>query len=165
MIPEFWRTIEKCFRWVTKYPNEVACYHIPGHEDEKPLFTFWKEGKDTIIQLPSGRRLFYRDAVVTWDKQIKYRAGRVMMHTWGGSLTENVIQAMCRDLLSGWLLGCERVGIPIIHHTYDELVGCVPEHSADEALEQMIEIMNTGPDWAAGLPLATEGEITPCFKK
>jgi len=165
MIPEFWRTIEKCFRWVTKYPNEVACYHIPGHEDEKPLFTFWKESKDTIIQLPSGRRLFYRDAVVTRDKQIKYRAGRVMAHTWGGSLTENVIQAMCRDLLAGWLLECERVGIPIIHHTYDELVGCVPEHNADEALEQMIGIMNTGPDWAAGLPLATEGEITPCFKK
>jgi len=177
-IPEFWRTIEKCFRWVTKYPNEVISYYIPteeiclhnGMEKQKPiiknaLFTFWKEGKDTIIQLPSGRRLFYRDAVVTRDKQIKYRAGRAMTHTWGGSLTENVIQAMCRDLLSGWLLECERTGISIIHHTYDELVGCVPEHSADVALEQMYGIMNTGPDWAAGLPLATEGEITPCFKK
>jgi DNA polymerase len=173
-IPQFWKAIEKCFRWVTKYPNEVVTYCIPddsvclhkGMEKQKPIIknailTFWREKNDTIIQLPSGRRLFYRHAVVTRDKQLKYIWGPL----WGGTLTENVIQAMCRDMLAGWLLECERNEIPIILHTYDELVGCVPEHRADEALAKMIEIMNTRPDWAAGLPLDTEGGISSCFKK
>ncbi|KKM80852.1 hypothetical protein LCGC14_1335710 [marine sediment metagenome] len=163
-IPKFWGVIEKSFRWVTKYHNEVMEYHIPGNDTKhyfEPTLRFWRDGSDTIIQLPSGRRLFYRHAVVTRKKELKYIWGPL----YGGMLTENVIQAMCRDLLAGWLLECERVGIPIILHTYDELVGCVPIDRAEETLEQMIGIMNTGPDWAAGLPLDTEGGISPCFKK
>jgi len=173
-IPEFWREIEKCFRWVTKYHNEVISYHIPddntclhtGMEKQKPiiknaLLTFWRDGKDTVIQLPSGRCLYYRHAVVTRKKELKYVWGPL----WGGTLTENVIQAMCRDLLAGWLLECEHNDIPIILHTYDELVGCVPEDRSEEALSKMIEIMNTGPAWAEGLPLATEGEVSKCYKK
>jgi DNA polymerase len=160
-IPKFWKTVEKCFRWVTKYPREVACYHVPGREHEKPVLRFWKEGSTTVIQLPSARRLFYRHATVSKDNQIKYTHG----HLWGGSITENIIQSICRDLLGGWLLECERNGIPIIHHTYDELVGCVPMDRADGRLEQMIEIMRVGPGWATGLPLDAEGCVTPCFKK
>lgn len=178
-IPKFWKTIEKCFRWVTKYPNEVMTYFID--EDGKPhmgqkkldfilenknrqhcgTLNFWKEGSTTIIQLPSGRRLFYRYATVDKDGKIKYIHG----YLWGGTITENIIQAICRDLLAGWLLECERQGIRIILHTYDELVGCVPEFNAKENLQKMINIMNTGPDWAAGLPLDTEGEISSHFKK
>lgn len=162
MIPKFWKTVEKCFRWVTKYPHEVMVYHIPGrHEDSPPTLTFWKEGTTTIIQLPSGRRLFYRHATVDPKGQIKYIHG----HLWGGSITENIIQSICRDLLGGWLLECERQRIPIILHTYDELVGCVPKHRAEEALAKMIEIMRTGPDWAVGLPLDAEGGLSACFKK
>ncbi len=163
-IPKFWKAVEKCFRWVTKYPHERLGYCIPdincGIKGETTL-NFWKEGSTTIIQLPSGRRLFYRYASVDREGKIKYIHG----YLWGGSITENIIQAICRDLLAGWLLECERRQIPIILHSYDELVGCVPENRAEESLQQMLEIMNTGPDWAAGLPLDTEGEISPCFKK
>lgn len=173
MIPKFWKTVEKRFRWVTKYPRELSEYYIPGgsikcngfdvqyNTSLEPTLRFWKEGSTTIIQLPSGRRLFYRNATVSKDNQIKHIHG----HLWGGSITENIIQSICRDLLAGWLLECERNEIPIIHHTYDELVGCVPEKQANEKLEQMIKIMRIGPDWTAGLPLDAEGIITPCFKK
>jgi len=173
-IPKFWKAMESCFRWVTKYPHEVMTYYIPtddtclheGMEKQKPLIknailTFWKEGTTTIIQLPSGRRLFYRQASVEPKGKINTIHGPL----WGGSITENVIQSICRDLLGGWLLECERERIPIILHTYDELVGCVPEHRAEESLAKMIEIMRTGPDWAAGLPLDAEGGTSPCFKK
>lgn len=172
-IPKFWKTVEKCFRWVTKYPHEVTEYYIQKDDvvfkGQKliynttldPILTFWKEGTTTIIQLPSGRRLFYRYATVNKDNQIKYLHG----YLYGGLLTENIIQSICRDLLAGWLLECERQQIPIILHTYDELVGCVPEQHAEESLQKMINIMNTGPDWATGLPLDTEGCVSPCFKK
>jgi DNA polymerase len=159
-IPAFWRAIEKCFRWVTKYPNERMEYKIPG--TDRVVLRFWKEGSTTIIQLPSGRRLFYRYAAVNpKDKSLKYIWGPL----WGGTLTENVIQAICRDLLAGWLLECERQGIHIVLHSYDELVGCVEEDRAERALGEMKRIMTTGPDWAAGLPLDVEGEIAETYKK
>jgi len=163
-IPKFWKAVEKCFRWVTKYPNEKLGYCIPdinsGIKGETTL-NFWKEGSTTIIQLPSSRRLFYRHASVDTKGQIKYIHG----HLWGGSITENIIESICRDLLAGWILECERQEIPIILHSYDEIVGCVPEHRAEESLQKMFEIMKIGPDWAAGLPLDVEGDISPCFKK
>ncbi len=172
-IPKFWKIVEKCFRWVTKYPNEVMTYFVDndgclhtGQEKQKAiiknaLLTFWKEGTTTIIQLPSGRRLFYRHATVNTEGQIKYIHG----HLWGGSITENIIQSICRDLLVRWILECERQRIPVILHSYDEIVGCVPEARAEESLQKMFEIMRTGPNWAAGLPLGVEGDISPCFKK
>jgi DNA polymerase len=163
-IPKFWKAVEKCFRWVTKYPNEKLGYCIPdinsGIRGETTL-NFWKEGTTTIIQLPSGRRLFYRHATVSTEGQIKYIHG----HLWGGSITENIIQSICRDLLAGWILECERQRIPVILHSYDEIIGCVPEARAEESLQKMFGIMRTGPDWAAGLPLDAEGDISPCFKK
>ena len=159
-IPNFWRTIEKCFRWVTKYSNEKMEYRIPN--TDRTVLRFWKEGSTTIIQLPSGRRLFYRYAAVNpQDKSLKYIWGPL----WGGTLTENVIQAICRDLLAGWLLECERQGIHIVLHSYDELVGCVPDDKAEWALGEMKRIMITGPDWATGLPLGVEGEIVETYKK
>ncbi|MCK5608358.1 hypothetical protein KAR91_41130 [Candidatus Pacearchaeota archaeon] len=104
----------------------------------------------------------YRHAIVSpKDNSIKYLHG----HLWGGSITENLIQAMCRDLLGYWLLCCEDAEIPIVLHSYDELVGCVPKKDADIALELMIEIMSQGPEWADGLPLAAEGQISERYCK
>ena len=146
---------------MTKYPHEDMVYHIPGHEGLSPTLRFWKEGTTTIIQLPSGRRLFYRHASVDAKGKINTIHGPL----WGGSITENVIQSICRDLLGGWLLECEQQRVPIIHHTYDELVGCVLKHRAEESLAKMVEIMRTGPNWTAGLPLDVEGGLSSCFKK
>ena len=174
MIPKFWRKIEKCFRWVTKYPHEVITYMIPdenvclhkGMEKHRPviknaILTFWREGSDTIMQLPSGRRMFYRHAVVDRSNNLKDIHGKI----YGGMLTENCIQAICRDLLVGWLFECEKNDIPILLYPYDELVGCVPEHRAEEALERMESIMCTTPDWAAGLPLGVDKNISRCYTK
>ena len=157
-IPAFWTEIEKCFRWPTKYPGEKTVYKI----SESAEIRFFRSGTITCMQLPSGRVMNYRHAIVSpKDNSIKYLHG----HLWGGSITENLIQAMCRDLLGYWLLCCEDAEIPIVLHSYDELVGCVPKKDADIALELMIEIMSQGPEWADGLPLAAEGQISERYCK
>jgi hypothetical protein len=157
-IPAFWKEIERCFRIVTKYPGQETSYEISVHA----AFEFSRTDTTTRIQLPSGRPLTYRHAVVTpKGDNLKYIWGPL----WGGTLTENVIQAMCRCLFAGWLLECEANSIPIVLHLYDELVGCVPEDQAEEKLAQMISIMEHGPKWADGLPLSAEGFTTKRFKK
>ena len=157
-IPEFWTEIAKCFRWPTKYSKEQTTYKI----SDTASLTFTRNGTTTKMQLPSGRVMNYRHATVSpKDNQIKYLHG----HLWGGSITENLIQAMCRCLLGYWLLECERVGIPIILHSYDELVGCVPKETAERDLQTMSDIMLQGPAWAEGLPLGIDAKISERFCK
>jgi len=157
-IPAFWTEIERCFRWPTKYSSERAEYKI----SDNASLRFWRSGTTTKMRLPSGRVMNYRFATVSpKDDSIRYLHG----HLWGGSITENLIQAMCRDLLGYWLLCCERCGIKIVLHSYDELVGCVPTEEAGYSLATMINIMEQGPTWAKGLPLAAEGQISERYCK
>ena len=174
-ITKFWDTIESCFRFVTKYPHEVKSYYIDdpgislhGYSDgvkpiiKNALLTFWVEGSTTVIQLPSGRRLFYPHAKVSAKRgDISYQHGKL----YGGKLTENVVQAICRDLLVYWILKCEEVGIEVKLHSYDEIVAIVPESKKESKLQEMIDIMSIGPDWVAGLPLAAEGQTSRKYCK
>ncbi|MCK5617534.1 hypothetical protein KAR91_87530, partial [Candidatus Pacearchaeota archaeon] len=157
-IPTFWAEIEKCFRWPTKYAKERTVYRI----SESSELVFTRSGTTTKMRLPSGRVMNYRFATVSpKDDSIKYLHG----HLWGGSITENLIQAMCRCLLGYWLLKCEDVGIPIVLHSYDELVGCVPKETAERDLQTMSDIMLQGPEWAEGLPLGIDAKISKRFCK
>ncbi|KKM95465.1 hypothetical protein LCGC14_1187950 [marine sediment metagenome] len=157
-ITAFWTEINRCFRLPTKYSNQQTVYKI----SETAGLTFNRSGSTTRMLLPSGRVMDYRNAIVSpKNDRIKYRYGGL----WGGAITENLIQAMCRCLLGGWLLECERRGIHIVLHTYDELVGCVPENEAEDTYKEMVEIMCVGPDWAEGLPLDADGFISKRYKK
>lgn len=172
-IPEFWTNIEKAFKYVIKYPREIATIYIPGktvsfkghilasNNSFNPGFKFWKSGNTVHLQLPSGRVLNYRHACLDKKKTIKYHWG----HLWGGAITENVVQAIARDLLGYWILECERRIGPVVLHSHDEIVCTVDKSVAHGKLNQMIDIFSTGPDWAAGLPLAAEGELTRMYKK
>jgi len=157
-IPAFWTEIAKCFRWPIKYPGEKTTYKI----SEKAKLHFFRSSTTIKMVLPSGRVMNYRHATVSpKDDSIKYLHG----HLWGGSITENLIQAICRDLLGYWLLKCEEAGIQIVLHSYDELVGCVYKKYADTALKTMIEIMLQGPAWADGLPLGVDPKISERYCK
>lgn len=163
-IPKFWKTIEAAFKFVVQFPGEVMLIGLDGTsypgEDEHTRLKLWCEGRNVHIQLPSGRVLYYPGSSVTCG-QLSYEHSPL----WGGLLTENLCQAIARDLLAYWLLECEEVGIPIVLHVHDELVGLVPEDEAEEALGLMVGIMRSCPDWAAGLPLDAEGQITEVYTK
>lgn len=151
-IPALWQSIEKAFRFVCKYP---------GQERTLPGLRFWKSGQTVNIQLPSGRVLYYHHAKVNRKGDISYDHSKL----WGGSLVENIIQAIARDLLGYWILECEAQGISIIHHCHDEVVSYSLCGNEEHDLITMIEIMSDGPAWAEGLPLDAEGQISECYVK
>jgi DNA polymerase len=161
MIPKFWKTVESCFRIVTRYRSEVRRYAVPGTKlGENDLLTFWNYNGCVCIQLPSGRILYYPHASCK-DKQIKYHHGPL----WGGSITENIIQSIARDLLVYWMNKCEEAGMAVVLHIYDEIIAITSSLLADEGLKTLMAIMSEGPEWAAGLPLAAEGQIAKTYVK
>ncbi len=168
-IPKFWKMVEKCFRLVTKYPHEVMRYAPEGSTvGPGDLLTFWNNGGTVNVQLPSGRVLYYPHAAIKkkvnkhdYDNQLKYHHGLL----WGGSLTENIVQAVARDLLVYWILKAEEFGLPVVLHVYDEILAVSSTIYAEDNLKTLMNIMSNGPEWSAGLPLTAEGEISETYKK
>lgn len=165
-VPELWSVLEKCFKWVIKYPHEFVYYpHIKGWMEDRHLLTFWNDKKGTIcLQLSSGRVLYYRHARIKQEQ----RGSKIMWHwghLWGGSIVENVVQAIARDLLGYWILEYEKAHLPVVLTSHDEIVSLVAKERAEDCLQKAIEIMRGGPDWAEGLPLDAEGEISERYKK
>jgi len=172
-IPEFWKVVEKAWKFVTKYPGQIQDYFVSGKTISvqymnipcvkflEPILKFYNQNDTTTIQLPSGRCLFYPKASVNNRGDLLYRWGKL----WGGSITENIVQAVARDILGEVLLQLENEGFNILLHVHDEIVCLLSKPNADKELQQMIEIMEVVPDWARGLPIAVEGKLSEKYKK
>jgi len=132
--------------------------------------------KDDVLYclLPSGRKLAYHKPRLAprWDemRQVNYyelsfmgwnsnpkngAMGWIRMNTYSGKLTENVVQAVARDLLTHAMLGLEAAGYPIVLHVHDEIVAEVPV--GYWSIEQFEHIMKTPPPWAEGWPIKAAG--------
>jgi DNA polymerase I-like protein with 3'-5' exonuclease and polymerase domains len=73
----------------------------------------------------------------------------------GGSVVENVVQALARCVIGEqMLLIAERYRPALTVH--DAVVCVVPEDEVEEANDFIIKCMNTRPKWASGLPITCE---------
>ena len=100
------------------------------------------------------------DRKITFDD---YRDGkRKRTSIYGGRLTENIVQAVSRDILAHALRNLEDKGFPVVLHIHDE---AVVEAESEDCLEQVINAMESGPDWTDGLPLKAEGYCCRYYQK
>jgi DNA polymerase len=127
--------------------------------------TFRKVGKDMHAILPSGRALIYRDVRVFHDPENGERLTYMdpkgfRTDTWGGSIAENVTQAVARDILGESLVRMTERGYPIVLHVHDEIV-LDGLFDVDDVASQMCEME----PWMAGLPLTAEGSVMKRYQK
>ena len=131
------------------------------------------------IELPSGRFLSYpgiglsasrNEETGEEETRIKYMGENQTTGKWGwqysygGKFVENIIQALCRDIMAWCMPEVEKAGYPIIMTVHDELITEVPdtdEYSAEELCELMCEIR----PWFRGFPLKAEGDIMYFYRK
>ncbi|KKM67155.1 hypothetical protein LCGC14_1473970 [marine sediment metagenome] len=163
-ITRFWRDVEREFKMAAKY-------HQTGQLPRGLKFRWIEETDATVLTLPSGRELKYhkvrcstadgRDTL--WMPHPKHQGKKI--HMWGGYLTENIVQAFCRDLLAESMLDLEREGFHTALTVHDELVLVSPDNQAKKCLEKSVQSMSTTPEWAEGLPLSAEGSIMKRYGK
>lgn len=161
-ITGFWRAIEKAFAYTAKYHKPCVM--------ERGLRFSSSEEIDVIITLPNGRELHYHKVRLTPGKfcdkiAVYHETEHRWEYLWGGTITENVVQAMSRDVLIEAGLRLEDRGYHTAHHIHDELVLAVPEEKAQECLNAAVEEMSKTPMWAIGLPLGAEGGISKFYRK
>jgi DNA polymerase len=130
-------------------------------------------GKLLWIQLPSGRRLNYVRAKIDPERldwpQVIYegrqtQGGWGVVRTYGGKLTENVVQAIARDVLAEGMLRAHEAGFEIVGHTHDEIITLVPDSSRLN-LTRLTDCMISPIDWAPGLLLKAEGYEAEVYRK
>lgn len=103
------------------------------------------------LTLPNGLFLDYTGLQHDGES---YRCGAQKL--WGGALTENIVQALARIVMTDAWLALKNCGLDLVLSVHDELVFCVRENQLSDARVYMQEIMTTAPDWMPNLPLAVE---------
>jgi DNA polymerase len=87
--------------------------------------------------------------------------GFCRVSTYGGRLTENIVQAICADILGEAMLRLDRAGHPIALHIHDEI-----EVESDVlSVEEFSAIMAEPPVWAANFPIAVKCWRGPRYQK
>ena len=99
------------------------------------------------------------------SEAITFLSGKTWMRveTFGGSLVENLTQAVARDLLTSSLHLLS--GYRVVAHIHDEVIVEVPEGEAEEELKEIESLMETIPSWGKGLPLKADGYVCGSYRK
>ena len=150
--------------------QDAACAVILGETSKRVIralqgLTFYKKTIDgtpvLFIRLPSGRPIAYWDPKVmetdmgpriTYMTQNQTTRKWERAETYGGKLTENIVQSIARDCLAEKMMQMDRQGYDIVFHVHDEIILDVPREDKDAA-EVIDAIMGEPIDWAPGLPL------------
>ncbi len=126
--------------------------------------------------LPSGRKLAYHLPEVQYEggkKVLSYMTidsktkQYVRRKSYGGLLTENIVQAISRDVLAEAIIQCDIAYLPVILQVHDEIVCEVDDDNEqlEDAYNTFNAIMNSVPDWAKGLPLSAKPVIMKRYGK
>ena len=150
------------------------------------VIDLWKEGDDVIktladwgktkpfwygqhkclmvtkggVRLPNGLSIRYPNLRLDTSEsksQYVYDSRKGPVSLWGGSLVENVVQALARIVVGQQMLKInERYQVKLTVH--DAAVVIVKEAELDKALAYIVECMSEPPEWARGLPVACEAK-------
>ena len=176
-----WRTLHEPIVDFWRETQDAALEAAAGGSAWTGPFEWTNVNGIVICRLPSGRCMAYHGMVITestgedaWKGPSLSYLGRTargpaISRVYGGLLVENMIQAMCRDLLARAWTTAEAEGLRPVLTVHDELVcdppGCEKESDAKEALALLEHIMNDVPGWAAGMPIASEGFVSERYTK
>jgi DNA polymerase len=164
-IVNFWAEVSDRFTMATLNPG--ICYNYRG-------LGFGVKDNILHIHLPSGRFLRYHEPLANfvghdWNNKplykLSYRGknsnparggmGWTRIGTYGGSLTENIVQAVSRDILANALLNLDAAGYTPVLHVHDEPVAEVNDDFG--TLQEFEKCMMDLPAWAAGWPIKVGG--------
>lgn len=165
-IESFWWALDKAFcDIILGKVNSIELRFL------KLRRQYWigKDGKPKVgvtIELPSKRKLYYHNCRVGFTEDgfsRKFFTGEnwTEEETYGGKLTENVVQAIANDLLNNALLELDKAGYSIVTHVHDEVV---IENVSDVDVKPITSIMQRLPDWMKELPpFPLEAETKFCY--
>lgn len=124
------------------------------------------------VQLPSGRKLYYPKPFLKENQFGKlavhyYTVGQQtkkweVTSTYGGKMTENIVQAIARDCLAVTLNRIAARGLQTVFHVHDEVIIDAP---MEATVESVCDLMAEPIPWAPGLILKGAGFESSYYMK
>lgn len=167
-IVRMWAVIEKAAITAIKTGESVTVYRN---------IVIGKRWGMLTITLPSGRTICYPRAEVGTEYNDGWRGDHDIIEyeglnqttkkwgkvrTYGGKLTENIVQAVARDILGIVILRAKAENLNIVFHIHDEII---VEATPDQTLADVEALFSKPIDWCRDLPLKGAGYTTPYYLK
>jgi DNA polymerase len=154
-VIELWRDGDKVIKDLADW--DCKPYYYGKHKCLK----ITEEG----VTLPNGLMIRYPDLRKDTSEsktQYVYKSRKGPVSLWGGSLVENVVQALARIVVGEQMLKInERYRVVLTVH--DAAVVVISEAEKDKALAYIVECMNEAPEWARGLPVTCEAAYAQSY--
>jgi len=150
-IIELWREGDDAIRDLADW-GRLKAYYYGQHR----CVMVTKDG----MRLPNGLMIRYPKLHLNTEEsksRYEYQSRKGPVGLWGGSLVENVVQALARIVVGQQMLKIQekyRVALTV----HDAAVVVVKEAELNSALAYIVECMNWAPDWAKGLPVTCEAQ-------
>lgn len=141
--------------------------------------TFLFDGTKLLARLPSGRVMCYwypsikmREA--PWGEEVEAlhfwawdsEKNRWAEHnTYGGKLSNNTTQGICRDILAAAMLRLRKAGFKIVLHVHDEPVAMVPKGDPALNAAEFGRIASEHEPWMTGLPIVFKAQTRERYSK
>lgn len=165
-IVDLWHTIQNC---------TINCLKTGQTQVMQKNIYFSIENGNLVVTLPSKRQLFYIQPRLETNQfgseALNYMGQNQTTKKWeriptyGGKLTENLVQAIARDCLANAIKNLVSNGFKVLFHIHDECICEVPKNEPKYSLENAIKLMCQVPGWAEGLPLNADGFTSDYYKK
>lgn len=168
-IVNIWRAQSPAVR---RFWSQLERIINTGGAVDTGLVSIEVKGQDRYVWLPSKRPIVYRGLTRRWKQPLDVDGtplgpARLVPHVLntggdrdrvpykplhGGIITENIVQAVARDILVQALRALEEAGWPVVTHIHDEVVCEIPtdkrDLSEDALVAEVSEIMCRPPSWA-----------------
>lgn len=194
-VPKYWYETEKAVRYVlrTHKPYQVGCVTFDWKKPYMLIrlpsghcIYYYKPRLETRT-IYTGRTIrrrsrgfsedgysagFVFEDEETYERQIFTYMGKhqktgkwIRLEGHGGVFTENIDQALTRDVLMVGLRRLHKAGFNLVGHAHDEAKAITKVGDNYYTLERMREEMTAPIDWLPGFPLNAAGFTSPYYRK
>ena len=155
-IPALWEQSERILRQaITLCNGERFAYEY------KCL-----QAAPSAIIMPNGLSLRYHDLTLLENGKMSYKVNGKTEFTYGGKITENIVQALARIVICEQMLAIQQLSeFEVVLTVHDEIIAIGDSSNPEERMDTMLSIMRTAPVWAPSLPLDAEGGWDTCYSK
>lgn len=159
-IRDLWYAVEEAALLVMQTAQPQAIYNLIFNLESDIVY-----GQNFLtVQLPSGRKLYYPRPFLKENQfgklAIHYYTGGQQTRKWevtstyGGKMTENIVQAIARDCLAETLRRIDAKGLQVVFHVHDEVIIDAP---METTVGEICDLMAEPIPWAPGLILKGAG--------
>lgn len=166
-IVKLWADVENAaMNAVSGIPTTIKQKNLHFHVDDDALYIELPSGRHLVYLHPHlGKNRFGSDAILyTGLGGSKTTAGRWgTLETYGGKLSENLVQAIARDCLCAAMKRLTDAGYKICAHIHDEVILEMPEGKG--SLDDAVHIMCQNEPWNNGLVMNADGFEAKYYQK